>query len=79
MLHDSETFSDVTASRSLHLQTALTTRPTARDAYEYFKGTGDTGTQVLNFSTMYNVMYRLHCSKFPLSSVTPSPSRNEGK
>jgi hypothetical protein len=60
---DQKTFSDVTTSRSLHLQTDLATRPTARDAYEYFNSIGDTGTPVLNFSTKY--MYELYYSRFP--------------
>ena len=64
---NSATFSDVTTSRSLHLQTTITNRPTSRDANGSFNNTGDTDTRVVYFSTVY--IYELSCSKLPLVYV----------
>jgi hypothetical protein len=55
------TFSDISrdhSARDCYYDPAI-----LRDAYESFNNTGDTGTQVLTFSTMYT--YKLYYSKLP--------------
>ena len=82
-LENLATFSDVTAfleitpPRDCYYDPAI-----LRDAYMYeaFNNTGDTGTRVLTFSTMYT--YKLYRSKLPpakcdTSIISPPPEIKE--